>query len=75
MAARMQVGGTVEGELFDSGVVVALGTARELKRYDKSGATEEIAPSRRCVAVRFDDGDTAVYVADEVWTAKKKAVR
>ena len=62
----MKPGDKVEGVLFELGRVVALGTAQALKRYDLSGATEELEPTTPCVAVETLNG-VAVYLEDEVW--------
>jgi hypothetical protein len=64
--ARLTKGQAVEGVLFDKGTVVATGSANELRKYDASGALEEVAESKPCVAVETENG-IAVYVAEEVW--------
>jgi hypothetical protein len=71
---KLRKGQEVTGELFDNGVVVALGSAETLatSKLDTTGALFDalrsgmILPEEPCVAVRTKT-EVAVYVADEVW--------
>ena len=68
----MKVGDTVNGTLFEDGVVVAIGRAHALLRYDISGALAEaiiggeLEAVDNCVAVRLG-ASTAVYPFSEVF--------
>ena len=72
----MKIGDQVEGILFKTGTVVALGTAQELctPSFDPSFAMAEaireewVLPTEPSVAVRTENGIGA-YIADEVWKA------
>lgn len=75
----MKKGQKVEGILFTSGVVIDVGTASQLKKYDHSGAVAdallsgEMKSTDKCVAVETTDGRNdsengiAVYPENEVF--------
>jgi len=77
----LKVGDWVEGSLFyasEKGKVIAVGDYDKVKKYDESGAMADaikyeklVHPNEKLVAVRFPKGDTAVYVANEIWKVKK----
>ena len=74
----IKVGDWVEGNLFPrflKGVTIAIGPYSKVSQYDESGAMADavkyektVKRNEKLVAVRFPlSGDTAVYVASEVW--------
>lgn len=69
----LQIGQLVDGNSFEAGTVLRLGTAAQLLRFDSSDAVRsaidagEMSASDNCVAVEFADG-IAVYPVEEVWT-------
>lgn len=81
MREKLQKGDWVAGNLIherQKATVIAAGPYSFVKRYDLSGAMGEsirmrdIPSNEWCIAVRFSDGDTAVYPRSEVWRARDK---
>lgn len=67
-------GDMVSGNLFDTGVVIDSGSAKQMvdAGYDVSGAVQtsfdrNIKPNERCVVVELYDGSLGVFLASEVW--------
>ena len=60
----MNLGSRVEGALFDDGVLIGVGTHRELWPWDPSGAAGEqvmnglMTMDEACAAVRLPDGSS-----------------